>query len=485
MNIVSKILETCLSQPDRLAMIEDNRSIRYADLRLRALEFAALLEDQSIDQQPVAIALGRGIRASIAVLGVLCAGKCYLPLDLKNPPNRLKTIIQNARVSMVIGSGACPVWLSAPGKWIDIESLVDPPRSNTVHGETDKESLACILYTSGSTGQPKGIALSHRALHAFSNWAGETFCIASRDRIASLAPLHFDLSVFDLFTGLSYGACIHFVPEQLALAPSRLTAWLNEHLITAWYTVPSLLNFIALKGSLNTASMESLRTLLFAGEVMPTDTLIQLSQQLPETRFYNLFGPTETNVCCYWPVDKTALKANHPVPIGKAACQAELAVSDSTGELLVKGDSLFSGYWSDGQLINGIHPEHWYPTGDRVSVNPQGNFLYHGRIDRMLKCSGFRVEPAEIESVIRNIPIVEFCAVVGIQDPTSGQRPAAAVVLQQGKKLADLVPTIKSSLPAYMQPAKYLIMKQLPRLSNGKTDYLRIEDRLQVNVREH
>lgn len=485
MNIVSKILETSERQSDHIAMIQDNRSITYSDLIRRTLNVASNLDKVAIRRKPVAIALSRGIDASIAIMGVLCAGGCYLPLDLKNPRDRQIKIVRNARVSFVIGMGPRPSWFQSPEKWIDIESLGNLPTiSTTCCEDLDRESLACILYTSGSTGQPKGVALSHRALNNFSEWAGKKFTINSGDRIASLAPIHFDLSIFDMFTSLSSGACIYFIPDKLILTPSRLVAWLNRNSITTWYTVPSLLNFIVLKGSLKETDLKSLRTLMFAGEVIPTASLCQLSQFLPKTHLYNLFGPTETNVCSYWQVDKTRLNPDQTIPIGIAACDSELKISSSTNELLVRSDNLFSGYWNEGKLVEKIKPNCWYATGDRVSLNQDGNFLYHGRIDRMLKCSGHRVEPAEIESVIQKIPVVESCAVVGIPDPTSGHRPAAAVVLQQGNNLTDIVPAIKSYLPAYMQPAKYFVMKELPRLSNGKTDYRQIDKQLGANIGE-
>ncbi|MGH8549159.1 MAG: amino acid adenylation domain-containing protein [Methylococcales bacterium] len=478
MNILSEFLETCLRQPGSPALIQDQRSISYRELMRQIRNVSGILSLQSGDARPVAVALDRGIEAVVVLLAVLHSGRYYLPLDLKNPRERLEMIIQDAQSSLVIGNGSRPCWVKEPAKWIEFEKLELPSASDKPPVDLDVESLACILYTSGSTGKPKGVALSHRALKNFSRWAGNTFAIGDDDRIASLAPLHFDLSIFDLFSGLSRGACIHFVPEHLTMSPARLSRWLMEKRITVWYTVPSLLNFLALKGALETTPLKYLKTLLFAGEVMPPATLIKLTRTLPETRFYNLFGPTECNVCCYWPVEREELACDRPVPIGRAACGLQLAISESTGELLVRGDNLFSGYWSQGRLIDPVKPNDWYATGDRVSLAADGNYRYHGRIDRMLKCSGYRVEPAEIESMIRNLPIMEACAVVGIDDPTSGQRPAAAVVLQPGKGLNDLLPAIKASLPVYMQPVKYLLLNQLPRLSNGKPDYSGIEREL-------
>jgi acyl-coenzyme A synthetase/AMP-(fatty) acid ligase len=305
----------------------------------------------------------------------------------------------------------------------------------------------------------------------FARWAGRTFELEAQERVASLAPFHFDLSVFDLFSTLAFGACVYFMPSRLTLTPVKLTAWLSELSITCWYTVPSLLSFIALKGALPATPLSSLKNLLFAGEVFPAAHLISLAKQLPAVNLINLYGPTETNVCCYWPVDRSRLREDQAIPIGLPACDSKLAIDEDTGELSVLSENNFSGYWQNGRLDSSALQQGWYKTGDKVSRNALGEYCYHGRLDRMLKCSGHRVEPAEIENAIRQLEPVENCAVLGILDPTSGQRPAAAVVLKSGCALADILNPLKESLPAYMFPARFIVVNDLPLLSNGKIDY--------------
>jgi acyl-coenzyme A synthetase/AMP-(fatty) acid ligase len=290
-----------------------------------------------------------------------------------------------------------------------------------------------------------------------------------------LAPFYFDLSTFDLFTSLCQGATVNFMPARLTLSPSKLTHWLKENDISTWYTVPSLLSFIALKGGLETTSLPQLKTIMFAGEVFPTPQLIKLTQLLPDVDFYNLYGPTETNVCCYWPIDRKDLNPDTAIPIGIPACGAELKINPATEELQVKSTNNLSGYWQQGQLATRHRQEDFYNTGDKVSINANGEYCYHGRLDRMLKCSGFRVEPAEIERVINNHPGVEQCVIIGINDPTSRQRPAAAIILKQGAELSEINKFIRQQLPAYMQPCKYLQMETIPCLTNGKIDYQAIE----------
>ncbi len=477
MNLLSDFHQQCHKQADKTALIEGKQKLSYGELQQRVLQLSAVLQ-QHKPVQRVAIALDRGIDAVIAIFATLQSGGCYLPLDIKNPAQRLSFIVEDADVQYVIGKGACPHWLQEKSLWLDIDNIhpLAPQQQKT---NIEAESLAAILYTSGSTGKPKGVALSHRAMLHFANWAADTFQICQDDNIASLAPFHFDLSVFDLFSALNRGASIHFIPSRLTLSPSRLTAWLAEQQISIWYTVPSILSFIALKGSLSTTALTHLGTILFAGEVFPTPQLINLSRQLADVKFYNLYGPTETNVCCYWPVERNRLKAQQPIPIGFAAAGAELEIDVNSGELKVLSANNLSGYWQKGCLVKAVDERGFYHSGDKVSLNAKGEYCYHGRLDRMLKCSGYRVEPAEIERIIEQSPEIKYCAVVGIDDNASGQRPAAAVVLKKGSQLAEMNKTIRQNLPAYMQPCKFLQLDSLPRLSNGKTDYLSLQQQLE------
>jgi amino acid adenylation domain-containing protein len=471
MNLVAGFFKQRDLSPQQISFIEGEKQLSYEQFHDSfALISSHLINNQCFGQR-IAVALDRGINAAAAIYGILSAGACYIPLDIKNPPNRLRYIINDAQPGLVLGLGPCPEWLDKPELWFDLKQLQPCQNSQSDYMDMNPESLAAILYTSGSTGQPKGVALSHRAMLNFTVWALTTFHLSSIDRIANLAPFHFDLSVFDLFSSLYAGATVHFMPTSLTLSPVKLTAWLAQHGISCWYTVPSLLAFIALKGALVDTHLANLRNILFAGEVFPTKHLLRLTEQLPAVEFFNLYGPTETNVCTYWPVKRSQLFANEAIPIGIAACGADLKIDSDSGELLVQSHNNFSGYWHNGRLDDSEVKSGWYATGDKVSINERGEYCYHGRLDRMLKCSGYRVEPAEIEAIINQIPGVEHCAVIGLNDSASGQRPAAAVILKKGTHLNDIIKPLKEKLPTYMVPVKFITLSTIPTLSNGKTDY--------------
>jgi len=473
MNIVQPFFKQCSDTPDALAFSENETAISYANFKNRVETLGLFLQKKLIADACIAIALDRGIDSAVCIYGVLSAGAIYVPLDIKNPAVRLNFIIEDAQARYIIGSGKAPEWLEQSEKWLDMNEIFQQNQKAFMPVELEKTQIAAILYTSGSTGTPKGVALSHQALFNFSAWATETFSLNNTDCIASLAPFHFDLSIFDLFSSLSVGASVHFIPDKLSFSPSKLTAWLSERKISCWYTVPSLLSFIALKGAVETTDLSALKRILFAGEVFPMEHLITLSNLLPDVDLYNLYGPTETNVCCYWKVDRARLKLGESIPIGKAAGDAVLDVDSATGELRVQSLNNFSGYWQNGKLSALASSP--YLTGDKVSLNSRGEYCYHGRLDRMLKCSGYRVEPAEIEQRISQLEGIAYCAVIGMRDKTSGQRPAAVLVLENGVNLAAAIKPLRGLLPSYMQPCKFITVDTLPTLSNGKIDYLAIE----------
>ncbi len=467
--LLQGFLQQLATRPQSPCLVEGERRLSYQEVARRAGGIARQLQALTLPRErPIAVALPRGIDATCAVLGILASGRCYLPLDPKAPDKRRQWIVADAKAAAVIGRDPLGD-LSVP--WIEIDSISPAPLDPVPQ---DVEALAGVLYTSGSTGTPKGVALSHRAIFAFSNWAKTLVDLNPDDRIAAIAPLHFDLSTFDLFSALSAGAVVDFLPEGLTMAPSRLSTWLAERTVTGFYTVPSLLAFWVWKGNLSAIRLSGLRFLLFAGEPFPTVRLRQMAKTLLHVQLHNLYGPTETNVCCHWKVRQERLIDDQAIPIGHPACGDRLQIDPASGELWVRGPTLSSGYWQQGKLHSHLNDQGWYPTGDRVSLNGQGEYVYLGRLDRMLKVSGHRVEPAEIEAALQTLPQVVECAVVGIEDWDS-TRPAAALVLQEELSLHRIRGHLKRMLPPYMLPARILTMANLPRLSNGKPDLTSIQ----------
>jgi amino acid adenylation domain-containing protein len=458
--------------PRRVLFAATGGQLDAETLYVRAASLAVQLQARGIGPgNNVALHLPRGLDAVVTVYGILLVGACYVPLNNHCPWDRNRFIVQDAGCRCVLVDDTAPPWIAAAGiDTIDMTAVAEFQSAADFVSNGNAEDRAAILYTSGSTGQPRGVVISPRAIAAFSNWCVSTFGLNCADRIASLAPFNFDLSLFDLFAAPAANATTCFIPESLKLAPARLVDWLRQQAISSWYTVPSMLGLVTLKGGLDQQALPRLRQVLFAGEVFPTPRLQQLCALLPDTDFYNLFGPTETNVCLYWPVDRMHLDSKLPIPVGGPAAQAELAIDPEQGELLVKGPCLMSGYWQDGKVVPVLDAQGWFHSGDRVTVNATGDYDYHGRLDRMIKSAGYRIEPAEIEQVLRAAPGVMQAAVVGIPDTLSGTRIAAAVAVD-GADRSSLQAHASRQLAAWMRPSFYLLMKDLPFLPNGKTDY--------------
>ena len=480
---ISCLLQLCEHAPRQVLFAEADRQLDARELFARAASLASQLRVAGIGPgSNVALYLPRGLDAVVAVYGILLAGACYVPLNSSCPGSRNQLIMQDAGCCCVLVNDRAASWITDAGfDIINVTAVPDLPPDTYAVTEYNAEDRAAILYTSGSTGRPKGVVISTRAIAAFSDWSVSTFGLNRNDRIASLAPFNFDLSLFDLFAVPAAGAGTSFIPEHLKLAPAMLVEWLRRQAISTWYTVPSMLGLLALKGGLDKQDLPRLRQVLFAGEVFPMPRLQQLCTLLPDTDFYNLFGPTETNVCLYWPVDVTRLDGMLRIPVGVPACQAELAIDQEQEELLVKGPCLMSGYWQDGVAVPVLDTQGWFHGGDRVTVNAAGEFEYHGRLDRMIKSAGYRIEPAEIEQVLCSVPGVLQAAVVGIPDQLCGTRIAAAVAVE-GTDRSVLQAHASKQLAAWMRPSFYLLMKDLPFLPNGKTDYQGISRAIELEM---
>jgi amino acid adenylation domain-containing protein len=479
--------------PSCRAVDAPDRSVTYAELDVLANRYATLLCSHGVARgSRVGIYLDKSADAVVAMQAVLRLGAAYVPLDPLGPVVRAATIAQDAMLAAVITTSARGIELGnlgvrCPTVRVDAPNLLEgiPTEAFESIGGTPND-LAYILYTSGSTGTPKGVCISHRNATAFVDWCVDTLRPDERDVFANHAPFHFDLSVLDMYTALSVGASVALVPDALSYHPPNLVSFLGERKITIWYSVPTAIVMMLEKGGLLDASNLVLRAICFAGEVFPMKYLARLQKGLPGARLLNLYGPTETNVCTYYEVTGSLEGRTSPLPIGRACSgdrvwaegeHGEPIQDGEEGELVVDGPTVMLGYW--GQEPQAGRP---YRTGDRVRREPDGDYVYLGRRDQMVKVRGYRIELGEIEAALAGHPAIREVAVAVRGTGIEAKLVAFAVRNGEwtpgtrGPGLVALKELCAEKLPRQMNIDSVIYLESLPRTRNGKVDRQRLAE---------
>ena len=517
-------LATCLEAsarrfPDRVAVVDpDGTSLTYRELNHRASCVAGMLRARGVRAgDRVGLLLPKSAAAVTAIFGILKAGGAYVPADFTAPVERNRSILDDCQVRAAFVDPRCEGVLDRAGASIETVILVvregmpaPRPGSNAlsweealafepcaVELETDLDALAYILYTSGSTGIPKGVMLTHRNALSFVDWCSSVFRPVETDRFSSHAPFHFDLSVLDIYVSLKHGAALYLVSEDLGKNPKELAAFIEAHKLTVWYSTPSILSLLAQFGDLEARDCSSLRLVLFAGEVFPVKHLRRITELWPAAEYYNLYGPTETNVCTFARIPlPIPPERQAPYPIGPACAHCLPMILDAPGGLelpkreegllYIAGPSVFPGYWNrpvenDAAFVD-RHGRRWYNTGDVVREDPGEGFVYLGRRDRMVKRRGYRIELGEIERCLYEHDRIREAAVVAAPDANAGVKILAYLTPHPGERpsIIAMKAFCAQHLPAYMNPDVFAFVDALPRTSTNKVDYQDLRARVQT-----
>jgi amino acid adenylation domain-containing protein len=506
------LLETAALHSAKIALTDGRCALTFGELASTTDNLAHLLAKVGVSRgDNVAYFLKRSINCIISTLGILKAGAAYIPLDQKTPYERWRQIIDDASPSALIcdrhtlieavdRSAALNYLL--PVLCLDHREDQFGSKEELYFLEDDENcsdkivlpvgsisDVAYILYTSGSTGSPKGVMITHGNIRNYIDWALDYFHLGFEDRILGTAPFYFDMSTFDIFCFLASGATLYIATEEIILFPERLVKLIESEKITLWKGVSSLIMYMSRAGVVRPGRMPSLRTVIFAGEPLAARYLIDWMQNLPDVSYFNGYGPTEaTGVSLCYYIDHIP-EPNQPIPIGRPCKDAKVAVlggdglpvrEGEVGELCISGPCLAKGYFNDIEKTqkyftfppagSGLD-DRIYWTGDLVRQNAEGDFVFISRKDYQVKWMGYRIELTEIEAHISSHPQVKDVVVFLNSAGTGDLTELVALFESEGDvNSSELSQYLANRLPSYMIPKRFVQIGSIPRNDRGKID---------------
>ncbi len=499
-----------MSRPDACAVRCDGEGISWSELVRQSNGLAYVLRDAGLDRgDRVAVLLPKSLQVAAAFYGVSAAGGALVPLDPKAPAEQLQRVLRATGATQLIMGGRMQTDLSgllancpelrhviaddvdeslpvAVTPWAAVHAMASDCAPDIPVGGLD---TSYIQHTSGSTGEPKLIRHTHASALAFVEWAVSAYGIHAQDRLSNHSSHHTCFATFDYYAAARAGATTVVLTPAAMMMPPTLSALLESERVSIWYSVPTALVQLLLRGTLQERQLDALRWVLFAGERFPEKHLRSLMKQLPRARFSHVYGSTEVNVCSYYHLPEEP-QLPDPLPIGVPCSNTRALVVDpsgrpvaagESGELLVQGSTLMSGYWGDPErnrqvLLErpaaGGLSERWYRTGDRVLQLPDGTLAFGGREDRQVKIRGHRVELDEVEhALMAQDSVLEAVALTQADDEDS-QQVSAVVVLDPASRtdVRELLVAVGRLLPRHAVPASLISLQSLPRTPTGKVD---------------
>ncbi|PRQ04225.1 Tyrocidine synthase 3 [Enhygromyxa salina] len=515
-------LAAAAAHPERPALEVEGETVSYSELREQALAIAAGLARHRSEEGPplTATLVHRSAAGFAGILGALCSGHGYVPMLPNLPPARI--------VLMLRRSGARSLVVDAAGQGVLDEVLDAAPQPLLVvlsEGEADEalrarhprhsligrreldgaaaawvapavgaDDIAYLLFTSGSTGEPKGVMVAHRNIARFLDVVVERYSLCETDRFSHLFEITFDLSLFDLFAAWKVGGCLCVPNAKQRLLPTK---YVLDSKLSVWFSVPSAALLMKQMRALAPGAFPDLRLVLFCGEALPVSLASAFAEAAPNAVLENIYGPTELTLACThyrWTAASVGECENEVVPIGDPFVGMRAKVVDEglaevapgeTGELLMTGPQRALGYWNDPErtaaafMVPPGETELFYRTGDRVR-RPKGDapMTFLGRVDSQIKIHGYRVELGEIEAVMQREGGVDAAVALGWPKAPGGAKGVVGFIAQQGVDIDALIERMEELLPRYMVPRDIEVLDEFPLNQNGKIDRKALAARL-------
>ncbi len=478
----------------------------YAELDAASSQLANMLIREGLQPQDrVGIFMRKSLELGVAIYGILKAGGAFVPLDPFMPVDRLDFILRDCSIRHVVSAdhmakplrqldesmdlrlyGVAAETPFASLTWDQVRAM---PKATPDVWIIDQD-LGYIMYTSGSTGFPKGMIHTHHGSVSYARWGALHVGLQPEDRVASHAPLHFDLSIFDFFSTAQSGATVVLVPEAVTKLPASWSQYIDSERITCVFTVPYVLIEMLERGAMEQRDLSSLRWIMFGGEPFPPKHLRTLMEALPEVQFSNVYGPAEAPSCTIYDIPSLPEDFDEPIPIGTVSYNSVDIIIDEdgnecpvgvAGELCIRSSTLTKGYWNRPDLNErafflrdsfGHFPEVYYRTGDVVVRHEDGLLRFLGRQDRMIKTRGHRVELDEVEAALASHDAVSEAAAYAVPDASGSKSIHAAVKASEGQSVeaSEVMKHAAKRLPKYALPLELMVVDEFPRTTSGKID---------------